>query len=216
MMTSGQVGRTTRLHTKYRCPVTLLVICPYKTTARWARKPIEIGPAERACLTMRPFVLGPDNVPAVTELAQAQEDVAFAVLSALTHGRTAQAGAILETLSTALDSLDIDAAVYFAEFAEAGLGKTVAGKTWNGLMATQTYKYQSQLRTEGKVEGRAEGEARGRAASVLRVLEQRGVHVPSTVYEQVMACTDPDTLENWLDRSLTATSVEDLFASADG
>jgi hypothetical protein len=191
------------LHEKHRCPVTLLVICPKPATAIWARKPIEIGLPGRPCLVTRPFVLGPDNVPAITDAAQAREDVIFTVFSALTHGRSPQAAAILEVLAAALDTIDVGTAGYFAEFTEAGLGDTPARKIWRTLMAAQNYRYESQLRAEG----RAEGEAK----AVLRVLERRGIHVPSSVREQILACTDTTVLDGWLDRSLTITSIEDLF-----
>ena len=35
------------------------------------------------CMLVHPVVLGPDNVPAVTDLAQAGGDVTYAVFSAL-------------------------------------------------------------------------------------------------------------------------------------
>lgn len=208
------------LHEKHRCPVTLLVVCTKPTTAAWARRPIEIGPPGRPCLVARPFVLGPDNVPAITDTAQACEDVIFTVFSALTHGRSPQADAILKVLAEALDTIDPGTAGYFAEFTEAGLGDTTARQIWRVLMSARSYPYVSQVRAEGRAEGRvegraegrAEGEAIGEAKSVLRVLERRGIHVPSSVREQILACTDTNILEAWLDRAVVVTSIDDLFS----
>jgi hypothetical protein len=191
------------LHAKYECPVTLLVICPKQTTAKWARQPIEIGPAGLPCMVVRPFALGPDNVPAITDLTQACEDVLFTVFSALTHSRSENAAAILKVLAAALDTIDTDTAGYFAEFTEVGLGDTTARKAWRALMSTQNYPYVSQLRAQG----RAEGEAK----AVLLILDGRGIHVPQTVRDQITSCTDTTLLEGWLHRALTITSIEDLF-----
>ena len=51
-----------------------------------------------------------------------------------------------------------------AEFTEAGLGEDTMGRTiWRNLMATRTYPYVSELRSQGREEGRVEGRAEGRA-----------------------------------------------------
>jgi hypothetical protein len=211
------------LHDKYDCDVTLLVVCPSKSTAKWAQRTIKIGPKGKPCMVVRPLVLGPDNVPAITSLAEAREDVVYTVLSALTHSRSKRAAAILEVLAAALDTIDTDSAGFLAEFTGVGLGGTAAKEVWRTLMSAQNYRYQSEFacqlreegraegREEGREEGRAEGRAEGEALSVLHVLERRGIHVPSAVRDQILSCTDTTVLEGWLDRALTITSIEDLF-----
>ncbi|MCS0600384.1 DUF4351 domain-containing protein [Streptomyces sp. LP11] len=57
----------------------------------------------------------------------------------------------------------------------------------------------------------AAGEAEGEAKFVLRVLGRRGIEVSDSVRDRVMACLDLETLETWLDRSLSVTSAEELF-----
>ncbi|WP_338781236.1 hypothetical protein [Streptomyces sp. DG1A-41] len=44
------------------------------------------------------------------------------------------------------------------------------------------------------------------------MLEKRGIPVPEDTRDRIISCTDLDTLALWFDRSLTATTVEDLFA----
>src|ERR1700676_975584 len=48
------------LQDKYDCPVVLLVVCSKKATARWARRPIEIGLPDLIVMIVHPVVLGPD------------------------------------------------------------------------------------------------------------------------------------------------------------
>ncbi|MFE5259348.1 hypothetical protein [Streptomyces coelicoflavus] len=56
------------------------------------------------------------------------------------------------------------------------------------------------------------GRAEARAESILRVLKVRGIEIPDSVRERVTSCTDLDVLGTWLDRSLSVTRAEELFA----
>ncbi|MGW5090034.1 hypothetical protein [Streptomyces sp. 067-1] len=52
-------------------------------------------------MTVRPLVIGPDNVPMIAGEREAEGDVPLAVLSAMTHGQGAKAAAIPEPLAFA-------------------------------------------------------------------------------------------------------------------
>ncbi len=60
-------------------------------------------------------------------------------------------------------------------------------------------------------EREARGAQRSLAASVLRVLARRGVHVDEATQARVLDCDDTATLEAWLDRAATATTARDVF-----
>lgn len=204
------------LHDKYECPVVLLVVCNKESTATWARQPIVIGLPDLTCMLVHPVVLGPDNVPAVTDVAEAGLDLTFAVLSALTHSRSSRVGAILEALAGALKAIDRDTALTLVELTEAGLGETAGQQKWRELMTKQLIPYVSEFRRQGIEEGRAEGLAEGRAdgqaRAILQILGKRGIAVDDDSRERIVSCTDLDILGAWLDRSLSATQVSDLFA----
>ena len=200
------------LQDKYDCPVVLLVVCSKKETAEWAREPIMVGLPGLVSMTVTPVVLGPDNVPAVTTVDEASQDITAAVFSALTHSRGSRARDILEVLSAALDTIDAETAGFLAEYIEDGLGETPAQSIWKVLMATVTYPYVSSIRSQGREEGREEGRAQGEAAAVLRILAKRGIAVDDKSRERIGSCTDLDLLGTWLDRSLTAEQVDELFA----
>ena len=70
------------------------LVCSKRSTALWARAPIEIGLPDLVCVTARLVVFGPDNVPAITDPAEAAGDLTLAVFSALTHSRRAEVGGI--------------------------------------------------------------------------------------------------------------------------
>lgn len=94
------------LYEKYRCEPVLIVITQSSRTAQWASRPIRLGFRDWHSLTVRPLVLGPDNVPVIADERQAEKDVPLAVLSAMTHGRGPQAAAKLQSLAAALRTID--------------------------------------------------------------------------------------------------------------
>jgi hypothetical protein len=122
----------------------------------------------------------------------------------------------VEALAGALKAIDRDTALTLVEITEAGLGETAGQQKWRELMTKQLIPYVSEFRRqgieEGRAEGRAQGEAAGQARAILQILDKRGIAVDEDSREQIVSCTDLDTLSAWLDRSLAAAQVSDLFA----
>jgi hypothetical protein len=208
------------LREKYGCPVLLLVTCQDKTTARWAAGPFDFGPdGWNHSLAVRPLVLGPDNVPVITDADQAASHLPLAVFSAMTHGSDPDSPAILEALATALGSTDGETADYFIELLEIGLGEGPARETWRKLMAVGTYfpgrgTIVEQSYLKGKKEGLEKGLEKARAQDILRLLEKRGIPTTDAERTRIADCPDLDTLDRWFDRAITATHAEDLFTDA--
>ncbi|MEU2251705.1 hypothetical protein ABZ540_00845 [Nocardia xishanensis] len=198
------------LHAKYRLPPVLLIVCQDQLTATWARRPPAIGIPFRRSLILAPIVLGPHNVPAVTDPAEAAADIPLAALSAVTHANEPDINAILKALATALHGFDEDQSI-FAELTEMGLGASPAAKTWRKLMSLDLTFFRSESSQRLRAEGHAEGHAEGVCGSILRVLDRRGIAVSEEVHDRITTCTDRDTLQTWLDRSLVVTDVQDLF-----
>ncbi|MFF3819527.1 hypothetical protein ACFYYD_23510 [Streptomyces bluensis] len=205
---------------KYRCEPVLIVVTQSSATARWAAKPIHFGVRGCPSLTVRPFVLGPDNVPVIADEREAERDVPLAVLSAMTHGRGPRAAAILEPLAAALRTIDTDSAAVFVQFVDSCLADPQAQQMWRDLMTAMQYFWRHPLaeqvreegREKGREEGREEGRAQERAATILRNLQWRGIDVPDSVRERVLSSTDMEELGSWLDRSYQVTDARKLFA----
>lgn len=64
---------------------------------------------------------------------------------------------------------------------------------------------------KGRVEGRAEGQALGRAHSLLKILAARGVPVSEEDRQHILSCTNLDTLDQWFDRALNATTLSEVM-----
>lgn len=154
-------------------------------------------------------MLGPDNVPEITDESVVAREPAMATFSAIVHSESENAAAILGMLARGMRSFDKATAKYWCEWLEVGLEDTPARETWRELekMVATYFPGRGTLFEETYLEGKAEG----KAESILSVLEKRGIPVPENTRDRIISCTDLDTLTLWFDRSLTATTVEDLF-----
>ncbi|MET7786485.1 hypothetical protein ABZS93_07615 [Streptomyces sp900116325] len=197
------------LHTKYRLPPLLLVVCQDRATAEWASHQVPIGPRQWPALTLRPLVAGPHNMPVITDVAEARKDLALAALAAITHAGNPDIGAILKTLSAALREAPEAIVDPIVELTAQGLGNRPAAQQWRNLVAVDLSFYKSPLSEEIRDEGRAEGIAR----AILLLLAQAGIDVPDEARERIMSCSDLDTLSSWLLRAPAAMSIEDVFAT---
>ncbi|WP_369234523.1 hypothetical protein AB5J56_22255 [Streptomyces sp. R21] len=201
------------LRAKFRLPVLLLVICQDRATAKWATGPFSCGARGWPAQTTYPLVVGPDNVPVLTDQRAVEENLAMAAFSAVTHGRSPDATVILDALARALQATDGKSAKYYYDFLEVGLGDTPAGDKWRDILSFITYfPGRGTVRETAYLEGKAEGEAKGEAKGILRVLEVRGLPISDSARERIITCTDLDRLADWLERSGTVTHTEDLFA----
>ncbi|KYF55067.1 hypothetical protein BE08_20245 [Sorangium cellulosum] len=76
-------------------------------------------------------------------------------------------------------------------------------------------EYEKNLRAEARTEGRREGHKEGRteeaARAVLTALRVRGIAVPDTARERILAEKDPETLERWLERAVVAPSLAEVL-----
>ncbi|MFE9054778.1 hypothetical protein [Streptomyces mutabilis] len=204
------------LYAKYGWEPVLVVITQNSATARWAAQPIRRGLPGWHSMTVRPLVIGPDNVPVIASEREAERDIPLAVLSAMTHGRGAKAAAILEPLAFALRTVDAESAAVFGQLIESCLADSRAKEIWRDLMSEIRYFFNNpvaeKVREEGRVEGREEGRVEDRAEMTLRILEWRDVPVTDAVRERVLACSDLNQLEAWARRAMTAERAEDLFS----
>lgn len=136
------------LNSKHEVPPVLLVVCQDRATARWASQPIRIGPAAWTSFAVFPLVAGPHNLPVITDPAEAAEDLALAVLAAVTHAKEPDVGAILKALSAALRDVPEDVADPLTELTAQGLGKLPAADLWRNLMAVDLSFYKSPISQE--------------------------------------------------------------------
>lgn len=196
------------VRTKYKCPVALVVVTNDEAIARRARQPIEMGPPSCPWMSGSPKVFGPDSEPVITDLATAEKDIDTAIFSALVHGRSKHIDVILEVLAMALASAEPATVSDLIDFIEGGLGDTPGRAKWRSLMKSSTFPYVSEVRAEAMAEGRAEGRAR----DIEQLLDKRGIVMEAADRERILDCRDDQVLDTWLDRVLSVSVVDELFA----
>ncbi len=64
---------------------------------------------------------------------------------------------------------------------------------------------------EAKEEGLALGLVQGEARALLTLLRGRGISVPDSARERILAEKDPARLERWIEKASTATSLADVL-----
>jgi hypothetical protein len=204
------------LRARHLCPATLVVVTPHRAVARWARAPIDLGqPASH----FHPWVIGPDEVPLVTDPAHACEEPELAVLSAQVHGHGRHgaevATAAVEGVRTA--QLDRERAMLYLDLIWHALSRA-ARERLEASMNRETHQYLSDWAREhlkeGWEKGWKEGRAEGRAEAVLRVLSARGLDVSAAQRARVLECTDLGILDGWLELAVHVDSTAALLESS--
>ncbi|MGV9308597.1 hypothetical protein ACWDLG_34940 [Nonomuraea sp. NPDC003727] len=208
------------LRARLQCDTVLLVMCLSSKTARHCATPIDMGhPGWR----LAPLVMGPDQLPRITDVAQAVAEPELAALSVVAHGRTpgADGQEVMDAFLKAAPLMADGLGETYADVVLALLSKVAAQRFVEGLMAVGTDKYKSDYVRQWVAEGLAEGEAKGaakgaaeaRAKDIILAFRTRGIDVSPEAEKRILDCSDPDQLSAWFPKSITADSVEDLFDS---
>ncbi|MER6010513.1 hypothetical protein [Streptomyces bluensis] len=122
------------LQMTYDRPALLLVVCRNRSTAAWAAGPFESRLGTWTSQSLHPFVLGPDNLPQITNESMVVRQPALAALAAIAHSESESVAAVLAVLARGLRALDRHTAMYVRELLEAGLMATPARETWRELL----------------------------------------------------------------------------------
>lgn len=83
--------------------------------------------------------------------------------------------------------------------------------TLTNLLQRRGYEDLGAVLARGRDEGRVEGRVEGRAASVIAVLEARGIRISKTASRHVMQCSDVVQLDRWIRQAATVTESAALF-----
>ncbi len=196
------------LRARLGCPVTLVVLTLDESVAQWCAEPIDLG---RGRGWIDPLVIGPRQIPVITDLEQARRLPELAVLSAAAHGSEPGAEHIALAALLAVRDLDSERELLYPDFILSHLG-AVARAALELLMPPRGYEYQSDFARKYYGEGIAAGEIKGEARILLRQLRLKGFEVSLELQARVEGCKDLAQLDLWLERILPARSLADVFA----
>ena len=216
----------TAVRARHEVPVVVLVYCPTRSLARWARQPIEIGPGRY----WAPHVIGPESTPRIESVAEARATPELAILSAVAYGDDTDGLATLDAAMHAIETLSDELRVIYFDLLLASVGEA-ARKALLKMAQAGNYefasdfakKYVAQGRAQGEAVGRAQGEAvgraqgeavgraAGRAEALIQVLQLRGLAVDEALRTRIHRASI-ETLEAWLNNAVTARAITDVFA----
>jgi hypothetical protein len=199
---------------RHACVAVVFVVAPDARVARWARKPHAVGPRG----SFAPLVAGPDEIPRIDDLTEAERSVELAVLSLLAHRRHADRDALRAATAALVVKGGDRASLYFdllhATFGQALLG-AVEDLMMNGEPLSEWAKaHYRQGKAEGEASGKAEGRAEGKAESVLAILSARGLTWLPEERRSILACADLERLDRWIAKALTVRSVAELLSES--
>jgi hypothetical protein len=199
------------LRDRIRCPVCLLVVTPDANVAHWACQPIALGGDSRVV----PLVLHPENIPEILRAEQAREHPELAVLSAIVHGRDADAEKSAEIALAAHSAaalLDTRRSEMYFDLVLYCLSE--AARRVLQAMDTTKYQYQSEFARryfgQGREEGKAEGNVEGRAEMALKLLSLRFGRLPEVIRGRVLRARASD-LDALAERLLSAHTLDEAL-----
>jgi hypothetical protein len=190
---------------RQRCPAAVLVLTLDPSTARWAAEPIYLGPDA----VMRPIVMGPAQVPLVTDPAQAQASPELAVLSVIAHGGEPE---VVEVGRVAIDAIaNVDESrkrlytdLIFEKVAPefSRILKEYVMENWEPRS-----EFLRELNAEARAEALVEGKELNLRSNVVDILLHRfGALSPEQTARLQSASFG--TLQRWFKAALTAPSID--------
>ena len=197
------------LRARHRCPVCLLVVTIEDAVARWAGRSIDVGPGTQC----KPWVIGPSNMPAITALRDAQENVELAVLSAIEHGQSPDS-LLAERIATAAilasAAIDVERSRLYLDLIQISLSKNISG-VFETAMNSLGYEYQGDFARRYYGQGKAEGKVEGRMELILKLLALRFGPLPDAIQTRVRSAQDAQ-LDAVAERMLTAKTLEEAVS----
>jgi hypothetical protein len=188
----------------HRCQTSLLIVAPDPAVASWCEQPIETGVPG---FVLRPPVLPRSAVPVVTDPEEAVRRPELGVLSAMAHGETEQGAAIAAAVLPAILKLDDDRGRLYYDLLYNSFNEAARRE----MLMIKGYEYQSDFAKKYVAEGLARGRTQEAARNLLSVLRVRGIAVPDGVRERILAETEPERLERWLEKAVIAASVNEIL-----
>lgn len=182
-----------------RCPVTVLCVCPDTDVAAHYGEPIV---TELPGYVFRAAVLGPDQVPVITEEKEAAARPALAAMAVMFHGRNR---AVIEAFVRAMRPGETEHAPEYLEYAY-NMAEHAIREALREIMSATWPVYSPFAR-----EHFGRGETSGKADAILKVLAARRIEISDDVRTRISECADQRQLDTWLRRAAVATAIDDLF-----
>ncbi|GAA3157136.1 hypothetical protein [Nonomuraea roseoviolacea] len=183
------------------CPVVVLAVCATDKVAAWAAAPIV---TKLPGYSLTPLVMGPDQVPAITDPVEAAACMELATVSVMIHG---QSRPVVEAFVAALAKVGGEHAPQYYEYAY-DLASVGVKQNLEEIMSSTAWPVYSPFAREHFGKGKAEGEIE----ALITFLEARGLTLTEQARLRIAGCTDLAQIQEWIRRAATADSLDDVLA----
>jgi hypothetical protein len=195
------------LRAKRECSAVVLAVAPDPGVAAWAAESIDLGLGRGR---IDPLVLGPAIVPVVTDEALATKETELAILSALSHGNGPDGLGVVLVALGALGRFDQEHAAVYFQIIYDGLREPMQRALEAFVMERQSEgkatfpPFAQQLIDRGKLDGKRD--------ALLRLIARVGIALAEDERARILSCTDPATLDRWVDNILGAKTAADVLS----
>lgn len=195
---------------RLRCKVTLVVVTPKESTARWANRPIVFGSGGGG---VRPVVLGPSDLPAVPSSQAMDHTPALGALSVIVHGERGDAYQLATRALAAAAKLGTTDGIRAKLYADLILGflPDAASQRLLDEMEQASDTYISDFARHYVQEGRELGHCAGLIDALGMVLRSRGLRPNDEQQARISSCADSAQLAAWMNSASSVPSVEALL-----
>ena len=205
----------------------VFVVTHARSVARWASTAATVVGPHGTELSLKPRVLCLTRAEAEALLATGRPELALFAAWAV-HGQRSDAAARVVKRAIVVTGVLADASlrdalirgminmvgeelrVKLREMLLMDLSKVPEGP----LMRDLREEFERRGERKGELKGKLEGKLEGEARALLRVLDRRGLAVDEATRARVLACVDGATLDAWLDRAVTASTIADVLGDA--
>ena len=129
----------------------------------------------------------------------------------MAHGDSNLGATIAAAVLPAVLELDEDRARFYCDLVYTSINDAARRAPETKMKG---YEYQSDFAKKYVAQGRVEGLTEEAARNLLIVLRVRGIAVPDSVRERILAQKDPEQLERWLERAAVASSLAAVLDEA--
>ncbi|MQY07409.1 hypothetical protein [Actinomadura macrotermitis] len=186
---------------QYNKPVHVVMFTPDPRADRFSA-PVTITRGD-VSVALKPVIVGPAQLPVITEPAQVAADPALATLAVMAHGLEKDVGpAYLE----GLDAIETEHAMRYFDYAT-NMSAVSVRTQLEQLMTTTDLPLRSEFAKRHIAQGKVEGEV----ICLFAVLEARGLTVSSAAKDRINTCDDPDQLRAWVQRAAVAETTDQIF-----
>lgn len=190
---------------RHGCPFELIVVTPSPAVAQWAAQPIALG--NGAVFT--PRIIGPEEIPKLTDPVIAMQNPQLAVLSIVAHANAQKEIAlrIAKAALVGISQFPEDQQQIYISIINDAFGDAFDKESHMLKVSLEDPMYWPGIERTYYGKGRLKGES----TVLIKILESRKFALDDKQRRRIIRCRDLVRMNTWIDRALAGASLDELF-----